>query len=81
MHSLLKRAEKGDKYLDTSSGDENNNITSDTKAMDSEQAELETLKSDISSLAQETQDFRIEVDFTLCLSIASQVSLTDQTEN
>lgn len=60
---------------------ENKNITSDAKAMDSEQAELETLKSEISSLAQETQDLRIEVDFTLCLSIASQVSLTGQTEN
>ncbi|KUL89536.1 hypothetical protein ZTR_04404 [Talaromyces verruculosus] len=60
MHSLLKRAEKGNKYLDTSSENERSNITSDTKAMDSEKAELETLKKEISSLAQETEDFRIK---------------------
>lgn len=65
MYSLLKRAEKGSKYLDTSSEHERSNITSDTKTMDSEQAELEILNSEISSLAQETQDFRSKVDFTL----------------
>jgi hypothetical protein len=61
MHSLLKRAEKGNKYLDTSSENERSNIASDTKALGLEKAELETLKKEISSLAQETEDFRIKV--------------------
>lgn len=76
MHSLLKRAEKGDNYLDTSSENENRNITSDTKTMESEQTELETLKTEINTLAQEIQDFRSEVEHTLCFSILCTYSLT-----
>jgi uncharacterized protein YlxW (UPF0749 family) len=76
MHSLLKRAEKGDNYLDTSSDNESRNITFDTKTMESEQTELETLKTEINTLAKETQDFRSEVEHTLCFSILCTYSLT-----
>ncbi|QKX53399.1 uncharacterized protein TRUGW13939_00478 [Talaromyces rugulosus] len=58
MWSLLKRAEKADKFIETETENEEKDAASDKSTMTSEKKEFDTLKSKISKLVDETQRMR-----------------------
>jgi hypothetical protein len=63
MYSLLKRAEKAEKFIETESENEGKEVASDKSTMVSEQKDLDTLKRKIINLVHETQRMRNEVNF------------------
>lgn len=81
MQSLLRRAEKANKFIDTETTNDKKDATSEESTMTSEQTELDTLNDRISTLVDETQKWRDEVNsfvfFGKRISFSSFLTLSD----